>query len=76
MVQQEETDELRKLIHSLGLFDDRLQSLCAVTRAFMLPEVDETDAFDIDLKASFGESRRWRSSRLFPSALDLPQTFE
>ncbi len=50
VVEGGETGELRGLIHSLGLFDDRLQPLCAVTRAFMLPEEEETDVFEIDLK--------------------------
>ena len=44
-----ETAPLRALINSLGLFDDRLKSLTAITTAFLLPE--NGDAFAVDLKA-------------------------
>lgn len=38
MVERGQTSELRALINSLGLFDDRLRSLAAITTAFLAGE--------------------------------------
>ncbi|EOD35093.1 hypothetical protein EMIHUDRAFT_110939 [Emiliania huxleyi CCMP1516] len=49
VVQRGQVDALRGLVNSLGLFDDRLKSLLAITTAFLLPAEGE-DAFAVDLK--------------------------
>jgi len=41
---------LRELVNSLGLFDDRLKSLTAITTAFLLPAEGAGDAFEVGLK--------------------------
>lgn len=41
-----QTDELRALIHSLGLFDDRVRSLAAITTAFLAGD----DRFEVGLE--------------------------
>ena len=46
-----ETAALRERINSLGLFDDRLKSLLAITRAFLgVDAPPEKSAFGVDLK--------------------------
>lgn len=46
VVERSETAALRALINSLGLFDDRLRSLTAITTAFLAG----ADAFDVTLQ--------------------------
>ena len=46
MVLAGETAELKPIIHSLGLFEDRLKSLVNVTRAFLFGN----DAFEVGLE--------------------------
>jgi methyl-CpG-binding domain protein 4 len=46
VVERAETAALRELINSLGLFDDRLRSLTAITTAFLAG----ADAFDVGLQ--------------------------
>ena len=43
-----DTSALRELVHSLGLFDDRLRSLTAITTAFL----SGPDAFTVGLEPS------------------------
>ena len=45
VVKGEEVSACKEIVHSLGLFDDRLKGLVAITQAFLLGG----DAFAVDL---------------------------